>query len=173
MAATKDKATDEVARGNEDVALKLAQAGPRDALVDPQPGDIIPDNEEKGYHIGEVRQPAEPVLHRSGDVTFESEGESKFAGASIGDLKAAHNKREASDEAYAGVVHVPDADLGETRSDDRLTRSQRASRSAPAKADDSGVPSAVSDKPPRGSVTEKLDRDSAAVAEAQAREDKS
>jgi len=161
----KAQSGDVVARGTEDVALKLASAGPRDALVDPLPTDIIPDNEEKGYHVGEVRQPAEPVLHRSGDVTFESTGDdtdSKFSGTSLADLKAAHNEREASDPAYEGVLHVPDAELGETRP--AAPDTSRGARAA-AREETSTRSS--------GSVIGKLDAESKDAAAKVAAEDKS
>lgn len=154
------KATDEIARGSEDVALKLSTGGPRDALLDPREGDIIPDLEEKGYHVGEVAQPAEPVLHRGGDVTFESlpeAPESKFASSSFAEQKAANQALQASDSAYDGVVHVPDGDPALQRPDDR--RPVRAA--APAEST------------PRGRGAAKLDSDSADVAAAQAAEDKS
>lgn len=98
-----------VARGAEDVALKLASGQTRDALLDPREGDIIPDNEEKGYHVGTERQPAEPVLTRSGAVRFESTdaapGPSKFETAA--EQKARSNAREAAQpDLYGGVEHV-------------------------------------------------------------------
>lgn len=104
-------ADDVVARGA-DVPLALAAAtGARDALLDPREGDYIPDNEEKGYHVGTERQPAEAVLTRGGDVRFESIASepSKFVdgqGESIIDkLKAAHNAVDgAADENIAPVV---------------------------------------------------------------------
>ena len=72
----------ELARGAAEVALKLAEGSvTRDALQDPKDTDYIPDVDTKGYHVGEVRQPAEPVLHAGNVVTFESvgDGESKFS----------------------------------------------------------------------------------------------
>jgi hypothetical protein len=101
-----------VARGTQDVALKLGEGTlPRDALVDPRPGDYVPDNEEKGYHVGEVRQPAEPVLTAGGQVRFESlpeAGPSKFEGNSAADQKARSNAREAENpDLYGGTVHRP------------------------------------------------------------------
>ncbi len=108
--AQKDPGDEVVARGATDVALQLGGAPTRDALLDPRDGDIIPDNEEKGYHVGEVRQPAEPVLTRSGAVRFESTdapGPSKFEGNSAADQKARSNAREAANpELYGGVEHV-------------------------------------------------------------------
>ena len=92
---------DVIARGT-DVPLELARnAGPRDALVDPEPTDYVPDNEEKGYHVGQERQPAEPVLTRGGDVHFESIADqpSKFEPdgvALIDKLKAQHNADDAA-----------------------------------------------------------------------------
>jgi hypothetical protein len=96
-----------VARGAEDVAIKLA-SGPRDALIDPQPGDYVPDNVEKGYHVGTVRQPADPVLGASGRVGFESIADepSKFESAKA--QKARSNAREAANpDLYGGQEHVP------------------------------------------------------------------
>lgn len=154
----KNATSDEVARGA-DVSLKLATAGPRDALIDPRDGDIVPDSEEKGYHVGEVRQPAEPVLYRGGEVTFESlpeAGPSKFDGNSLADLKAAHNEREASDDAYAGVEHVADLLPGEEAP---------AARRAPARAT---TASSAATQPTVGN----LDRDSAKVARSQSADDK-
>jgi hypothetical protein len=95
-----------VARGPEDVALKMA-AGPRDALVDPQPQDVMPDP-EKGNHVGMVRQPAEPVLTAGGVVGFESIADepSKFESAKA--QKARSNAREAANpDLYGGQEHVP------------------------------------------------------------------
>ncbi len=96
-----------VARGAADVALKLAEGSvTRDALLDPREGDYIPDNEEKGYHVGEVRQPAEPVLTAGGAVRFESDLPSKFEGNSAKEQKARSNAREAANpELYGGNVH--------------------------------------------------------------------
>lgn len=99
-----------VARGAADVALKLSQGSvTRDALIDPQPGDIIPDNEEKGYHVGTERQPAEPVLDAAGAVRFESTeeaGPSKFETAR--EQKDRSNAREAGNpDLYGGVLHTP------------------------------------------------------------------
>lgn len=136
-------AREEVARGQEDVTAALAaRVGPRDALMDPQPTDIIPDNDEKGYHVGEIRQPAEPVLDRSGDVRFETIGDepSKFETGNLKALKAAHNEREASDEAYAGVLHQPDA-LSDpyTEEADRARREGRTGRTVTAEADVKGT----------------------------------
>jgi hypothetical protein len=94
----------EVARGA-DVPLALASmstATTRDALLDPREGDIIPDVESKGYHVGEVRQPAEPVLTSDGAVHFESDLDSKFEdgeGRSFIDvMKAAHNETDNTGE---------------------------------------------------------------------------
>jgi hypothetical protein len=99
-----------VARGAADVALQLGGAPTRDALVDPREGDIIPDVESKGYHVGEVRQPADVALTRGGAVVFESKsdaGPSKFEGNSAADQKARSNAREAANpELYGGTPHV-------------------------------------------------------------------
>jgi hypothetical protein len=140
-----------VARGADDVALKLGNGMTRDALVDPREGDYIPDNEEKGYHVGEVRQPAEPVLTRSGAVRYESvdsPGPSKFE--SPQDQKARSNAREAgSPDLYGGNVHVPISvdlgDIGALGSAERLrargitvtdTRSKSAPKSTASKLED-------------------------------------
>lgn len=101
---------EEVARGSTDVALKLTEsAAPRDALVDPSPTDVVPGNEDKGYHVGTVRQPAEPVLDAAGTVHFESlpeSGGSKFETAR--EQKDRSNAREAANpDLYGGDVHVP------------------------------------------------------------------
>lgn len=72
MAQTEDPGQRVVARGA-DVPLRLAQSKiARDALVDPRDSDYIPDVAEKGYHVGTVRQPAEPVLMDDGSVKFET-----------------------------------------------------------------------------------------------------
>lgn len=166
MAKTQGAADEIVARGA-DVPLALAsQSMTRDALVDPREGDIIPDVDTKGYHVGEVRQPAEPVLKRNGVVEFESLGDtgaSKFA-SSYAEEQAAMDARLAADPAYAGTLHQPvfaDPEEAEKAYAARLkaqgTRSGRASA-----ASDTG-----------GDVVDKLDDDSAKVAKAQAREDKS
>lgn len=132
------EAADEVvARGQDEVTAELARrASPRDALLDPQPTDIIPDNDEKGYHVGEVRQPAEPVLTRGGDVRFESIADqpSKFEDnpSSLKALKAAHNEREASDAAYAGITHVPDEDPALARPE--APQTSKAARAAAREA---------------------------------------
>lgn len=93
---------EEVARGADVPLALMANAAPRDALLDPREGDYVPDNEEKGYHVGVERQPAEPVLTAAGDVHFESlpeAGPSKFdvdGGDLIDKLKAAHNEADAA-----------------------------------------------------------------------------
>ena len=105
-----DPGDEVVARGAEDVALKLGSSAPRDALLDPRDTDYIPDNVEKGYHVGEVRQPAEPVLTAGGQVRWESTdapGPSKFEGNSAADQKARSNAREAANPGlYGGTAHV-------------------------------------------------------------------
>jgi hypothetical protein len=165
MAKTQNSAEDIVARGA-DVPLALAtQATTRDALTDPREGDIIPDVDTKGYHVGEVRQPAEPVLTRGGDVQFESLGDtgpSKFP-SSYAEEQAAMDKRLSSDPAYAGTVHVPvhaDPDTADAAYRERLA-ADKPSRSSR----DTGTG--------RGNVASDLDSDSANVAGKQAREDKS
>lgn len=70
-------ATTKSTPAQEDAPLNV---GPRDALLDPQPEDYIPDNEEKGYHAG---------LERQGGPE-----ESKFDHGSLDELKAAHNAQE-------------------------------------------------------------------------------
>lgn len=120
MARTREKSAaessvrpaDEVVARGADVPLELARsATPRDALVDPREGDYVPDAAEKGYHVGIVRQPAEPVLTAGGDVHFESIADepSKFEGDDgktlIEKLKAAHNETDSAlDSETAGNV---------------------------------------------------------------------
>lgn len=159
-----DKSTDVVARGGAEVAAALAaQTTTRDALVDPQPGDIIPDVESKGYHVGEVRQPAEPVLTRGGDVTFESLGDSgasKFPSTYAEDF-AKLDEKLAGDPAYAGVEHVPYvADPAEA---DRLHAERQAARTTERRSTSRATGSGVGSD---------LNRDANATANAQAREDK-
>lgn len=157
----KAQGTSEVVARGADVPLALAQsAQTRDALVDPRDGDIIPDNEEKGYHVGEVRQPAEPVLTRGGAVRFESTGEgggSKFL--SYAEEQAEMDRRLSSDPAYAGTPFVPiHADPAEA---DKAYRARlRESEGGRSRSTGDG---AAAD----------LDADSAKVAKAQAADDKS
>lgn len=104
---TKSKTSDEVARGA-DVPLALAQTGARDALLDPREGDILPDLATKGMHVGEIAQPAEPVLHRGGDVTFESlpeAPESRFVAGTYAEQVARNDAEQRDDERFAGVEH--------------------------------------------------------------------
>jgi len=112
MARTKDT-EDYVARGA-DVPLALSSPGPRDALLDPKESDIIPDLENKGLHVGEVAQPAQPVLHRNGDVTFESlpeAPESRFEKVvSFAEQKRLNSEMQANDPAYEGRLFVGDED---------------------------------------------------------------
>lgn len=78
--------------------------GPPDALIESQrtPSDIVPDMDTKGYHVGMVRQPVEPV---SGG--FVSEHPSKFAAApTLREAQAYHNAVEQSDEWQAEVADV-------------------------------------------------------------------
>lgn len=100
--ATKDGA----ARGSAEVALKLqSQAVTRDALLDPQPGDYIPDNETKGYHVGETRQPAEIVLPEGSTTPeFETIGDKPSKFGSFAEQKAAVDAQTA---AYEGSDHAP------------------------------------------------------------------
>jgi hypothetical protein len=106
--AQEQPADEIVARGAADVALKLGGGPTRDALVDPRDGDYIPDVESKGYHVGEVRQPADVALTRGGQVVFESTsdaGPSKFESAA--EQKARSNAREQENpDLYGGVQHV-------------------------------------------------------------------
>ena len=167
--ATKDKSTDEVARGAAVPAALAAQATTRDALLDPQPGDIIPDVETKGYHVGEVRQPAEPVLTRGGDVTFESlpeAGESKFVSSYAADFQALDDRTNA-DPAYAGVVHTPiegDPDRAEEQYAARRAAADRPASRGNARSGVSGDTA--------GTIIDDVDADSAKVARKQAAEDK-
>lgn len=167
MARTAQKDGDVVARGA-DVPLALSSAGPRDALLDPRETDIIPDLETKGLHVGEVAQPAEPVLHRGGDVTFESlpeAPESRFSGAlSFAEQKRLNSELQANDPAYAGRAFVGDAVEGDTRA---------GARRAPARATDATDAPARSSGSSGRSAADKLDDDSARVASKQAAEDKS
>ena len=156
---------DEIVARGADVPLALAtQATTRDALTDPRDGDIIPDVESKGYHVGTVRQPAEPVLKRNGTVEFESlpeAGESKFASDYAAE-QADMDKRLSSDPAYAGTPYIEvhaDPERAEAAYKQRLSDQPRSSRA------DSGKVA--------GNETDKLDADSARVAKSQAREDRS
>lgn len=129
----------EVARGA-DVPLALASqpgATTRDALLDPQEGDIIPDIESKGYHVGQVRQPAEAVLMSDGDVHFESDLPSKFEGEDgqsfIDKMKAAHNATDAGRaENLAENLPVPTREeaLGAIVANDEADDSTRAAAKA-------------------------------------------
>ncbi len=140
MAVTKNDKDGVVARGA-DVPLVLAQqTGARDALVDPQDHDFIPGLEDKGYHVGEVRQPAEPVLFTGGAVAFETIGdaESKFKGQSVplsyAEQVAANDKfqRDAGD-LYVGRVSVtPLSDPEEIREAKRALDSKSRPAARPA-----------------------------------------
>lgn len=152
--------SDVIARGA-DVPLALTQTGPRDALLDPRDTDIIPDLHTKGLHVGEVAQPAEPVLHRGGDVTFESlpeAPESKFAGTlSFAEQKRLNSEYQADrPDLYGGRPVVLDEDT------DEPTRQARATVREPARTSTRS-----------SGAAEKLDDDSAKVASAQAADDKS
>lgn len=108
-----------------DAPLALPATGPRDALVTPEAQDYVPDIEEKGYHVGLVRQPADLVGNpATGAEGFRSQGgDSKFAYGSLAHLKAAHNAAEkggiegsvppsppvTADEAEASRTHANDA----------------------------------------------------------------
>ncbi len=159
--------TDEiVARGAADVALKLGNGQTRDALVDPQEGDYIPDVETKGYHVGEVRQPADIALTRGGQVVFESTsdaGPSKFESAA--DQKARSNAREAANpDLYGGDAHVAPSvnasDVQGVGSQDRL-------RAQGFNVVDDSKGSRSSGK----SQADKLEADANATARAQTAED--
>jgi hypothetical protein len=77
--------------------------GPRDALVDPRPGDIIPELDTKGYHVGIVPQPAAPVSVDGVTVAgFQSDGSHESRFRSFRDLKAR------KDPADLGVAPSPD-----------------------------------------------------------------
>lgn len=165
MAAT-DPGAQVVARGAEDVALKLqSSATTRDALLDPREGDIIPDIESKGYHVGDVRQPADPVLLANGVQTFESQGGvSKFQTAA--DQKAIANAREAENpHLYGGDVHVPiSVDSGDITG---VGSAERLRARGIEVRDDAPAPKSSK------SAAKKLDADAADVAADQAADDKS
>ena len=81
----------------------LTGGGPRDALVDPMPGDIIPDLETKGLHTGIVAQPAQPVSVDGVTVAgFVSGQPSRFQ--PFAELKRSPHR----DEANLGVPASPD-----------------------------------------------------------------
>lgn len=95
-----------VARG-EDVSFTVGTPT-RDALIDPQPQDIIPDAETKGYHVGVVRQPAEPVQTAAGTVGFESIAAEPSKFETAAQQKARSNAREAENpDLYGGTEFVP------------------------------------------------------------------
>lgn len=84
----------------------LSGGGPRDALVTPLPGDIIPDLETKGYHVGIVAQPAVPVTVDGVTVAgFASTEPSRFR--SFADLKRAAHRDESDLGVMAGVDPSP------------------------------------------------------------------
>jgi hypothetical protein len=122
-------AKNEVARGA-DVPLVLAQASQtRDALVDPQPGDYLGDT-EKGNHVGEVRQPAEPVLDSAGNVTFESIADepSKFARTYADDFEALEEFVQGNPD-YEGTAHVPVT--GDPEEAERIYQARRKAAAKP------------------------------------------
>jgi hypothetical protein len=81
----------------------LSGGGPRDALVTPLPGDIIPELDTKGYHTGRVAQPAQPVSVDGVTVAgFVSSEPSRFP--DFAELKRAPHR----DEADLGVPAGPD-----------------------------------------------------------------
>lgn len=99
-------AEQKAARGSAEVALKLqGQAVTRDALLDPKPGDYIPDNETKGYHVGEVRQPAEIVLNEGAATPhFETIGDKASKFPNFADQLAAVGEIT---KDYEGSDHQP------------------------------------------------------------------
>jgi hypothetical protein len=128
--ATRKGALPEQVRGN-DVPLVLGAVNlPPDAATDPD--YAMPDAETKGYHTGEIRQPAEPVLEtRTGAVAFESvtEQPSAFQRGSLAQMKAAHNDAEAG--GIEGEVEhrsiTPYADeLGERAANERRAAARAA-----------------------------------------------
>jgi len=168
MATKAAKPSDVVARGA-DVPLALAASGPRDALVDPRDGDIIPDVKDKGLHVGEVRQPAEPVLHAGGNVDFETKTNmpSRFAPTTYAEQVKANSAWEAEQgDLYAGreavAISVDDKDVAERKA--ALTKAQAAEAKSAPKADVESDSSA-------GSIVEDLELDANAVADDQAAED--
>lgn len=109
------KSRDNVIARGADVPLALAvAAGPRDAMIDPKEGDIVPGIDDKGLHVGMVRQPAEPVLRgatvASADVEFESTTDrpSRFSDMTYAEQVKANSAWEAEQgDAYAGNVVQP------------------------------------------------------------------
>lgn len=162
----------EVARGA-DVPLALSTAGPRDALLDPREGDIIPDLETKGLHVGTVAQPAEPVLHKGGRVEFESLPEAPesrftaFAGSDLKALKDYHNdvEKKGIEGSVAHVAPAPIDAAGNTIVEPTPKSTSRSSGRSGARS------GAGSDSGDGGSATSDLEADTNAVANAQARED--
>lgn len=153
------KKSGEIARGA-DVPLALANAGPRDALLDPRPGDYVPDLDTKGLHVGEVRQPAEPVLMRGGAVEFESKSDqpSKFAASTYAAQLAANEAWEAKQgDLYAGRLHEPIA-TDQDAIDARVATLQKA-------------PATVRSSRTGSGSAGKLEADAADVAASQAAED--
>lgn len=150
-----------VARGATDVALKLGGGPTRDALVDPQPGDYVPDMEEKGYHVGTVRQPADVALTAGGKVVFESTADEGSKFESAADQKARSNAREAANPAlYGGDLHVPIS----------VDMSEIGALGSAARLNARGI--TVTDNKRSGkSETAKAEAKADAVADAQAAED--
>lgn len=131
-----------IARGASEVAGALAsQAATRDALLDPQPDDFIPDVDDKGLHVGTVRQPAEPVLRAGGVVEYEStgSGESKFQ--TFADQVRANSawEQEQGDlyEGRAAVVGIDTdpATVAERKAALTKEQSRASSRSSEDKSD--------------------------------------
>lgn len=158
-AADKDKGV--IARGA-DVPLALAQGSiARDALVDPREGDFVPDLDDKGLHVGEVRQPAEPVLRAGGDVRFESTSDepSKFKPTTYAEQVAANAAWEADRPEYAGREHVA------------VTADYDADREAAARRGEAR-PAATGGRRARSSgEAAKVEADANATANAQAQQD--
>lgn len=119
---------------------QIAGPGPRDALVDPNPVDFIPGVDEKGYHTGLVRQPAEPIVDGSGNLRgFRSETPSKFGYGSLRHLKDAHKDLD-SQPAYAGIPTSRE-DAFDT---EKLAKSERAAaKRGPARPEPEPVAATV------------------------------
>lgn len=111
QAAAEHSATVGVSADAEKIDTPLAVAGtvgPRDALLEPRETDIVPDLEEKGYHVGMVRQPADVVGVRGVPQGFRSATDMPSRFPSFREVKAAHNEREASQGDSFGVPASPD-----------------------------------------------------------------
>jgi hypothetical protein len=111
------------------------RVGPPDALIeeDRTPYDVVPDLDEKGFHVGLVPQPASRIGTPENTRGFEATGErrSKFDnGADLASLKRAHNESEASDPRYEGVAHVAPIDGEELLAQERAADEARAPKAA-------------------------------------------